>query len=100
MFLIYYRPFKDLGILIANFAGEIAITLVMGLSIPLLWNLDDSIQELLEMIIIGIVLNSMLIQIAVTMISSYKSLLLLWIKYEKARSQSFVNSFAVKNLAK
>ena len=96
-YLIYYRPFKDNSILITNIAGEIAIALVMALSIPFLWKLDSSIQEILETIIIGIILLSMLIQVAISMTSACRSIHNLWLKYEKARSRSFLKAFSINN---
>ena len=98
LFLIYYRPFKDSGVLITNIAGEIATTIVMGLSITFLWEINKYTQEIIEMIIIGIVLLSMLIQMSAFIFSMYESLHFLWLKYEKVRSISFVQSFSVKTV--
>ena len=96
IFLIYYRPFKDFSILITNIAGEIAITMVIGLSMTFLWEINKYTQDIIEMIIIGIVLLSILVQMSVTIVSIYKSLYFLWIKYEKVRSDTFLQSFSAK----
>ena len=82
--------------MITNIAGEIAITMVIGLSMTFLWEINKYTQDIIEMIIIGIVLLSMLVQMSVTIVSIYKSLYFLWIKYEKVRSDTFLQSFSAK----
>ena len=91
--LLYYKPFKDSAILASNIIGEVNITLVMGLIYVLLWDFDSWYEEKIERAIMFSVIISILLQIAISIYTFYKSMVLLWDKIIKIRALNFKMQF-------
>ncbi|OMJ81592.1 hypothetical protein SteCoe_17901 [Stentor coeruleus] len=91
-FLFYYRPFKDLSILISAIISEICVLIVFMLTYFFLFDLSKSVYNLIENLIIGIVLASVFMQFLVCLFNAFKSFYKAWKKIELVRAKSFLKN--------
>jgi hypothetical protein len=96
-FLMYYRPFNEIPILVSNIAGEISSSLTIMLSYLFLFALDESMLQNIEMTIVFAVIGGMGVQIFISLFCTFKSFKLLWRKIIKTRAHMFIKASKIKS---
>ncbi|OMJ83265.1 hypothetical protein SteCoe_15853 [Stentor coeruleus] len=91
-YLFYYRPFKNVSVCISTIISEISMTMVFILIYLFLFDLPNEFYNVIESVIIGIVLASIIIQFLVSLFNACKSFHKAWKKLEYIRAKSFLNN--------
>lgn len=90
--LVYYRPFKDIGVFISELAGELCTLFVSGVVCLLLRNNSDEDLLMIEDLIIYSILACGFVQYMVCLYSVFKSISELVKMIMKNRAQQFIKN--------
>jgi hypothetical protein len=91
--LLYYKPFKELELLISSIVGEIVCLTVICLSTIFIQDVSTEESYIFETIIVYAILGGIGVQLIISLYSIFKSLKKLFQKILKFRNLDFVRSF-------
>ncbi|OMJ68182.1 hypothetical protein SteCoe_34446 [Stentor coeruleus] len=92
IYLAYYRPFISKFVLVSYFISEISTLLFFSLSFAYLFDINNNVENIIEMIIIGNIVLCLFVQFIICVIQLIQALKGKWIIYERKNALNFIEN--------